>query len=62
MTGTEEKCQWLRNDLGFDNAINFKKENVDEISKIVILKMKLHSLNLSEFHFCQKLWIIHLNL
>lgn len=29
IAGTEEKCHYLINDLGFDAAINYKKENVE---------------------------------
>ena len=28
IAGTEEKCDWLLNDLGFNGAINYKTENV----------------------------------
>ncbi len=28
LAGTDEKCQWLLNDLGFDHAINYKTEDV----------------------------------
>ncbi len=28
IAGTEEKCQWLTDELGFDAAINYKKESV----------------------------------
>jgi NADPH-dependent curcumin reductase CurA len=30
IAGTDEKCQWITNDLGFDAAINYKTENVAE--------------------------------
>jgi prostaglandin reductase 1 len=26
--GSDEKCKWLENELGFDKAINYKSENV----------------------------------
>lgn len=28
ITGTDEKCHWLTNDLGIDHTINYKTENV----------------------------------
>ena len=28
LTSTEEKCQWITEELGFDKAINYKTENV----------------------------------
>ncbi len=28
IAGTDEKCQWITEELGFDNAINYKIENV----------------------------------
>jgi NADPH-dependent curcumin reductase len=28
IAGSEEKCAWIRNDLGFDGAINYRTENV----------------------------------
>lgn len=30
IAGTDEKCKWIKNELGFDAAINYKKENVGE--------------------------------
>lgn len=30
LTGSDEKCQWIKDDLGFDEAINYKTENVAE--------------------------------
>lgn len=33
IAGSEEKCRWLTEDLGFDAAINYKKENVFEALK-----------------------------
>ncbi len=30
LTGSDEKCQWIKDDLGFDEAINYKTENVPE--------------------------------
>jgi len=30
ITGTDEKCQWITEELGFDQAINYKTENVAE--------------------------------
>jgi NADPH-dependent curcumin reductase CurA len=33
IAGSDEKCQWIVNDLGFDAAINYKKENVREALK-----------------------------
>ncbi len=30
LTGSDEKCHWIKNELGFDAAINYKKENVLE--------------------------------
>ncbi|XP_043265756.1 prostaglandin reductase 1-like [Colletes gigas] len=28
IAGSDEKCKWLVNELGFDSAINYKKENI----------------------------------
>jgi prostaglandin reductase 1 len=28
ITGSEEKCKWIVNELGFDHAINYKVEDV----------------------------------
>lgn len=33
LAGSDEKCAWLSNDLGFDVAINYKTENVREALK-----------------------------
>lgn len=33
IAGADEKCRWLTDDLGFDAAINYKKENVFEALK-----------------------------
>lgn len=30
ITGSQEKCDWIVNDLGFDAAINYKTDNIDE--------------------------------
>ena len=30
LAGTDEKCQWIKDDLGFDEAINYKTQNVPE--------------------------------
>lgn len=30
ITGTDEKCQWITEELGFDQAINYKTENLSE--------------------------------
>lgn len=30
ITGTDEKCKWITKDLGFDEAINYKTENLSE--------------------------------
>jgi NADPH-dependent curcumin reductase CurA len=30
ITGSDDKCHWIKDDLGFDAAINYKKENVQE--------------------------------
>lgn len=35
LTGTEVKCEWLRKQMRFHVAINYKMECVDEILKIV---------------------------
>ena len=29
VAGTDEKCNWLTNDLGFDGAINYKTDDID---------------------------------
>lgn len=29
IAGSDEKCDWIKNDLGFDAAINYKREEVD---------------------------------
>lgn len=31
--GSDEKCRWLENELGFDKAINYKADNVAELLK-----------------------------
>ena len=33
IAGSEQKCKWLTDDLGFDSAINYKSENVLEALK-----------------------------
>jgi NADPH-dependent curcumin reductase CurA len=33
LTGSEEKCRWIKDDLGFDAAINYKIESVAESLK-----------------------------
>ena len=33
LAGSQEKCDWLVNDLGFDNAINYKTEDLDSALK-----------------------------
>ena len=33
LAGSREKCDWLTNDLGFDVAINYKEDNLDESLK-----------------------------
>ncbi|RKZ49809.1 MAG: NADP-dependent oxidoreductase [Gammaproteobacteria bacterium] len=33
IAGTDEKCQWITEELGFDQAINYKTENVAEALK-----------------------------
>jgi NADPH-dependent curcumin reductase len=33
LTGTDEKCRWIKDELGFDAAINYKTENVYESLK-----------------------------
>jgi NADPH-dependent curcumin reductase CurA len=33
IAGSDEKCRWLTDDLGFDAAINYKKENISEALK-----------------------------
>jgi NADPH-dependent curcumin reductase CurA len=33
IAGSEEKCNWITRDLGFDAAINYKKENVRDALK-----------------------------
>lgn len=33
LTGSDQKCAWIRNELGFDAAINYKTENVYESLK-----------------------------
>lgn len=30
ITGSDEKCDWLTNELKFENAINYRTQNVDE--------------------------------
>lgn len=30
LAGSDEKCQWIKDDLGFDEAINYKTEDVPE--------------------------------
>jgi NADPH-dependent curcumin reductase CurA len=33
IAGSDDKCQWITGDLGFDVAINYKKENVQDALK-----------------------------
>ncbi len=33
LTGSDEKCHWIKDELGFDAAINYKTENVPEALK-----------------------------
>ena len=33
IAGTEEKCNWLKNDLNFDGVINYKTENLNSALK-----------------------------
>jgi NADPH-dependent curcumin reductase CurA len=33
IAGSDEKCAWITRDLGFDAAINYKKENIQEALK-----------------------------
>ncbi len=33
LTGSDEKCRWITDELGFDAAINYKTENVSEALK-----------------------------
>lgn len=33
LAGTAEKCDWLKNELNFDVAINYKTENIEEALK-----------------------------
>lgn len=33
IAGSDEKCKWLENELGFDKAINYKNGNVEELLK-----------------------------
>jgi len=33
LTGSDDKCHWIKNDLGYDEAINYKTENVSESLK-----------------------------
>lgn len=30
IAGTKEKCNWIKNELGFDEVVNYKSENVSE--------------------------------
>jgi len=30
LTGSDEKCRWIKEDLGFDEAINYKTENIHD--------------------------------
>lgn len=33
IAGSDEKCVWLKNDLGFDHTINYKTESVNDVLK-----------------------------
>lgn len=33
LTGSDDKCRWIKDELGFDTAINYKTENVPEALK-----------------------------
>lgn len=38
IAGSDEKCKWLVNDLGFDHAINYKTEKISAVLKEVAPK------------------------
>lgn len=38
IAGSDEKCKWIKKDLGFDHAINYKKVNVEEALRKVAPK------------------------
>lgn len=43
MAGSDEKCAWLTEDLGFDAAINYKTQNVkDEIARLCPKGMNIY--------------------
>ena len=34
LAGTDEKCRWMKDDLGFDVVINYKTANIDDALKV----------------------------
>lgn len=34
IAGSDEKCAWLTNEIGFDHAINYKTESIDQVLKM----------------------------
>ena len=51
--GSDEKCKWIKEELGFDYAINYKTEDVDKRLKEVAPKgidCFFDNVSLSKYH------------
>lgn len=43
--GSDDKCNWLKNELGFDHVINYKTENVSKALRLAAPGGKFDSIN-----------------
>lgn len=39
--GSDDKCAWLKNELGFDHVINYKTENVSKALRVAAPEGKI---------------------